>query len=249
MKLIIMTLLSTLLFFSIAGFSLKKSTITTPETQQVIEQKLRSFFKNDNIKVNVQFNNDEPQFSVTTAPVWKYPLPLKSIRILTASGDIHISTSKEATETNEVIVRSFSPKSENLNVLLDESHLVIGSSAHIENLSHNIQIEIPVSFNSEINIQTVSGDIKAENLNLKQMLIKTISGDIELIKYNATQTSLESISGEIQVRLNKSPDSKFTFKTETISGEIKNKFKTEQNAKNSLSIKTTSGDIDITESN
>ncbi len=248
MKLIITFLLSTILFFAIASFSLKESNIAQPEMQKTIEQKLRSFFKNDNINVNVQFDSDEPEFSVSTAPKWVYPLPLKSIRILTTSGNIKIVTSLEATQKNEVIVKSITSKAAVVNIELNDLDLIIGSAAHIINQSHDLRIEIPEHFDSEINIKTISGDIDANNLNLKNIIINSVSGDISFKNFKSAQTQIQTVSGDVELSLKQASDSKFQFKLETVSGEINNQIQSVNSAENNIVIQTTSGDININES-
>lgn len=248
MKLIITFLISTILFITVASFSLKKSNIAQPEMQKTIEQKLRSFFKNDNINVNVQFDSDEPEFSVSTTPKWTYPLPLKSIRILTTSGNIKIVTSLEATQKNEVIVKTLTPKSNSLDIEMNDSDLIIGSSAQIINQSHDLRIEIPEHFDSEINIKTISGDVEANSLNLKNFILNSVSGDVSFKNFKSAQTQIQTVSGDVELGLKQTADSKYQFKIETVSGKISNQIQSANAAENSIVIQTTSGDITINKS-
>ena len=71
-----------------------------------------------------------------------------------------------------------------------------------------------------MNLNTVSGEVKAEELSCKRALIKTVSGDVDGKEFYTDEIVLRSISGDVNIE-NKDPNRKIgNVKKSSISGEV-----------------------------
>ena len=159
---------------------------------------------------------------------------INDIVIKSISSDIIF---KENTD-NEIKVTIYGDKSDNLKVNLENNILSIDYDIKnnfcigICSLDDKIIINIPSSYDKEININTTSGDTKGINLINANLNINSVSGDIEISNIN--KSVINTTSGDVNI--NKTTDT--TIKT--VSGDIEIQSITEK-----LDIKTTSGDVEI----
>lgn len=222
--------------------------------------------------------------------------PIKKINITTKASSIQVETN----DTNKISVKYYGDKedkeldlstaNEVLNINEDTSYFCLGFCNFAE---HKIIISLPKEIDYELDFNTASGDIYIPNINLSNIDIKTVSGDIKVI--NAKNANLESTSGDIEIteveklvsktvsgeinvnRIKRSCDIKTTsgdvdislleittdsnistvsgdveietnsnsyVKTETVSGEVSID-NNNRYAKTELTVKTTSGDIEV----
>lgn len=222
--------------------------------------------------------------------------PIKKINITTKASSIQVETN----DTNKISVKYYGDKedkeldlstaNEVLNINEDTSYFCLGFCNFAE---HKIIISLPKEIDYELDFNTASGDIYIPNINLSNIDIKTVSGDIKVI--NAKNANLESTSGDIEIteveklvsktvsgeinvnRIKRSCDIKTTsgdvdislleittdsnistvsgdveietnsnsyVKTETTSGEVSID-NNNRYAKTELTVKTTSGDIEV----
>lgn len=222
--------------------------------------------------------------------------PIKKINVTTKASSIQVETN----DTNKISVKYYGDKedkeldlstaNEVLNINEDTSYFCLGFCNFAE---HKIIISLPKEIDYELDFNTASGDIYIPNINLSNIDIKTVSGDIKVI--NAKNANLESTSGDIEIteveklvsktvsgeinvnRIKRSCDIKTTsgdvdislleittdsnistvsgdveietnsnsyVKTETTSGEVSID-NNNRYAKTELTVKTTSGDIEV----
>lgn len=116
----------------------------------------------------------------------------------------------------------------------DGSNLVIELPKHVrvsfKGVSSNIDID---NFTNGAEIQTVSGDVKANTL-MEQVELVTVSGDIDSRNLSG-KLRLSSVSGDIEDR-----NSKGRANFKTVSGSLES-----NSSANEISAKSVSGDIDL----
>lgn len=98
-------------------------------------------------------------------------------------------------------------------------------------------VYIPKMYEKDLEIKTVSGDIKTnDNLKFEDLKIYSTSGDIKIGDIQAENINIETVSGDIELQ-NLLED---TIKLKTVSGDI-----SVESAKGKIEAKTTSGNIEI----
>ena len=100
-----------------------------------------------------------------------------------------------------------------------------------------MDVYVPKGYKDDINIESSSGNIKTDNLELKKLDIDTFSGKIELKDVTADKVSLETSSGDISAGNIKSDD----IKINTFSGN--NNYKSIDAQK--VYFESSSGDISL----
>lgn len=101
----------------------------------------------------------------------------------------------------------------------------------------HMDVYVPKGYKDDINIESSSGNIKADNLELKKLDIDTFSGKIELKDVTADKVSLETSSGDISAGNIKADD----LKINTFSGN--NYYKSIDAQK--VYFESSSGDISL----
>jgi lia operon protein LiaG len=100
-----------------------------------------------------------------------------------------------------------------------------------------VNVQLPMEYEDELNIRTVSGNIKAKKeLNLGNLLMKSVSGDVNTNVIKASNINLSSTSGDIMVDQALAE----TMKFKTVSGDLSVKQVTGE-----VNGETVSGDITI----
>lgn len=105
------------------------------------------------------------------------------------------------------------------------------------NRDFNLDIGVPENYSGELFIVSASGNVKIEDLDLKNIKINTASGEIEVKDLISENTNIESVSGNIDIENLETEESEF----KSVSGEIEISDSKKINA-----IETTSGNIQIT---
>lgn len=159
---------------------------------------------------------------------------INDIVIKSISSDIIFKESID----NEIKVTIYGDKSDNLKVNLENNILSIDYDIKnnfcigICSLDDKIIINIPLTYDKEININTTSGDIKGIDLTNANLTLSSTSGDIKI--NNINKSNIKTTSGDVNI--NKTTNT--TIKT--TSGDVEIKDVTEK-----LNVKTTSGDVEI----
>lgn len=167
------------------------------------------------------------------------------IKVMESNGDtfiVKIYGDKDANPTVSV-------DNKELQIDYDFSTICFGFCFTADSL---IEIYVPSSYVKDINLVSISGDIKVTNVSSENASFKTTSGDIWAEKLKDAE--IGTVSGDVKINSVNNLDVKTTsgdieisrlensIKAETISGEIDiNNLNLGRNS----SIKTTSGDIDI----
>lgn len=101
----------------------------------------------------------------------------------------------------------------------------------------NLTVRVPAGLH--LNIGTVSGDVAAENLN-GDLDLRSVSGNVRLAGGDGPSISLETVSGDVELLDGKSPE----VYGHTVSGEVT--FRGPIMKDGSYEFATTSGDIALT---
>ncbi len=98
-------------------------------------------------------------------------------------------------------------------------------------------VYIPKSYEKDLEIKSVSGDIKTnESLKFKDLKIYSTSGDLEMGDIQADNIDIETVSGEIDLQKLESNETRL----KTVSGDI-----SVESAKGKIEAKSVSGNIEI----
>lgn len=105
------------------------------------------------------------------------------------------------------------------------------------NKNLKLDIGVPENYSGQLNLETTSGNLKANNLKTEKLSVKSTSGEISIEDINNSgDSSIVSTSGNIDVGNLITSSSKF----KSTSGEI-----TITDSENINSIQTTSGNIEV----
>jgi len=162
-------------------------------------------FKDNKYLYNI---NEEKSFAVET---------IKNININTFSSDINIIDtddskvkvhiygklySKNRQEVNNPVIELNNEKLDIKQSKKEDVH--IGINFNIGNLFNanetKIDLFIPKSYRENIKIDSFSGDIVADPLNIKELNVNTFSAEIVLNEVTADTVSLETSSGDIKAK-------------------------------------------------
>lgn len=178
---------------------------------------------------------------------------ISKINIVSYSTDIKIIS----TNDNIIKVNVYGNKDDDVSLELINGELSLNYSKNTPCIGFCfedkfIEIVIPNNYDSDLNVESKSGNINSDSLNVQLLQIKSNSGDIDIKDYNKVDVSSESgniklgtvnyldigtTSGDIEVdRIN------YYIKVETNSGEVD--IDSLVLGANS-SISTSSGDINI----
>lgn len=117
-------------------------------------------------------------------------------------------------------------------------------------------VNLPNNYKGDFNLNSVSGDIKFQELNLEKFKLRTVSGDMVFAKVSANKIKINSTSGDVSCEYLKADDISIgttsgdieliegdckTFVFHTTSGNLEMEKLTSETAK----VSSTSGDIEI----
>lgn len=142
----------------------------------------------------------------------------------------------------------------NVEIFYPLTRLTLGMARH----RMNLKVYLPENYSGELDLYTVSGDVFVNDFNLENLWIETVSGDVkgdnlnvDYIKTISGDIELEDllIGGDLEIRtvsgdvdLDCSLDSSFFVEFESVSGDFHGE---EFEGENKVFVKTTSGDFSI----
>lgn len=254
--------LSSILFASVALaslgiFAIDQSFEKDPDLIMKIENTLQERFNDKSIRINIDWHSGASDEVVRT-----FDLPIQEVRLKTTTGDIRITSIKNATHaTVKVKSKESTPwiKLTETKILEADGNTTYGNADLLVQLPENFNgslllatisgdIHISDTASANVDIKTVSGEIDLRRVGFKTTKINTFSGDINLVQKDPGEINIESISGDVDLDLSKLNEG-YLFEFKTFSGKIRNKV--QQNSGNGgkkISISTTSGDIRIQKS-
>ncbi len=210
-------------------------------------------------------NSNQDRFTTTVDEERVFPQEgINEIQVRTVSPDINIITvddreikahlhGKAVSGISGPVVE-LTAKSQGGKLVIEVKHRpntsLFGSSNVV------LDIYVPESFNEEMRLDTVSGDMAASNLGLSRLAAKSVSGEIDFFSINTTGASVETTSGNIRLdgfsgdlefnSVSGDLDVGYTafdsdIRGKTVSGDVK--IKLPANAAFNLDASTVSGDI------
>lgn len=180
---------------------------------------------------------------------------IEKITAESKSSDIRVMP---ANDNDVITVKIYGDKDANPTVKVDNKELQIDYDYSIIcfgfcSMNNSIiEIYIPTNYDKDLNLSSISGDIKVTNISSENCSIKTTSGDILTEKLKNANVS--TVSGDVKIGSVNNIDVKTTsgdieinrvdnnIEAESVSGEIDINNLT---INNNSTIKTTSGDVDI----
>ena len=132
--------------------------------------------------------------------------------------------------------RNFISDTKRLTVYIPQTMADMLGNATVEAVSADLLLEGISAY--ELNLKTVSGNIKADIENkAEKLLVKTVSGDVN-IKASGDEVKLESVSGDVNL------SGEFgRLEADSVSGDITIK---SGNCPHTVRLKAVSGDIELT---
>lgn len=99
-----------------------------------------------------------------------------------------------------------------------------------------LEIGIPIDAKRQVFVQTVSGDVKFDQVVVESLNLNTVSGDVESESVRAKEFKVKTVSGDVDI----DATSPVSFKT--VSGDVKLRL---NNLSNSLQGQSVSGDVSV----
>ncbi|MBL7542700.1 MAG: DUF4097 family beta strand repeat protein [Bdellovibrionaceae bacterium] len=230
----IATVFTTIISLSVAAFSASKAYHSDPHLLAKLEEKY-------NMKINsghLALDYKHREHTERTEDQWTLNVPQKKLVLKPFSGDIAIKSTRDT--KIKIIATGRIDKAQNDKLLTitetPDELTVTELKGAIQDLE--VHIEVPTTFNQEIEFDSTSGDVSIEDLNVAQAELKTISGEITLNRFTTPRLSIETVSGDTKVR-----NSTITkqISGESVSGEIE----IENNESSEANLKSISGDIKL----
>ncbi|NUN06007.1 MAG: DUF4097 family beta strand repeat protein [Bdellovibrio sp.] len=221
----------TVLFLSIASYAGGKALEQDPNLISNIEKRY-------NVTIRLGgMSSSTPDSLSATSDTWNFAPPTKVLSIKNVAGNFHlkVGTSKEV-----LITAKGNLDKKKASRLLDV--VAAGDTLTIQEPDDAVQklevyIEVPSSFQQELNVTTVKGDTNIEGLNLEKLVVASVSGDTNLNRVDAKVTDLKTVSGEVeaeQVNLQQIEGS-------SVSGDLK----VSNNKPMTVKFKSVSGDVKL----
>lgn len=114
------------------------------------------------------------------------------------------------------------------------------SEVELSTVSGNIKVEHLTA--KEVELTTTSGDIKVNELETEEIDTKTVSGDVVIDDYLAKDGNFKSVSGDITLQTS---IESFTYSSTSVSGETISDIPFTENSAHTLKANTVSGDVMI----
>ncbi|WP_413612700.1 DUF4097 family beta strand repeat-containing protein [Bdellovibrio sp. HCB-110] len=192
-----------------------------------------------------------------TQDTWNFAPPAKKVTFKSFSGNFSIKKSAG----NEIKISATGKLDKNvaprlLETEVNNDELTVREPENNAVKDLEVQIEIPASFTSTVDVLTVSGDVTAENLNVQDLDLKTVSGEMTLNQVTAKNLAVKTVSGDFKAEASSitrlegksvSGDLEITNTTPSnidftsVSGDVK--MKLAKADKTHFSLKSVSGDI------
>lgn len=223
------------LFIGLTAFSAQKAI----EKDAEIEEKLSQHFSEKwGTHVNVSFSADSTD---QDQQEWIIENPTEKIGIETINGDIEIVTVPDKKSIRLVAKGKLNKKKAPrlLEVVETDKRISITQPNQGGVKSLHLKIEIPESYSGSLSVDTVSGNVSANNFKPSQLSLNSISGDISFVDLNSKEIQLRSVSGDINLDNVLAQE----LKTNTTSGDVSISFPALQNDIK-FDIQTVSGNVD-----
>ncbi|MBE3579478.1 MAG: DUF4097 family beta strand repeat protein [Caldanaerobacter subterraneus] len=164
-----------------------------------------------------------------------------SLRIAVANGDIILRRwdNDYIRVKAEYTVRS---RGKGLDVKYEENFLNIVGDKTLKKAK--IDIYLPAVRCDEVKLESVNGDISAENLNMGKVSIKNINSDVELKYVYLEEANISTVNGDISIHNLKVDLPKVFMKIDTINGDVKVKLE-DKNVGVNYKLKTITGDSNV----
>ena len=167
---------------------------------------------------------------------------IRNLEIDWISGNVEISYGKE----DEIILEETSK--DEITDELTMRWLVEGGTLHIKfckagkinvnNCDKTLKVTLPKNLKlEEAEIETVSADAKASELNVKDVNFESVSGSVEAGLYGVRSIDADSVSGDIEIIAPEGPEN---VDIETTSGSVRMNLK---NSAGDCEISTVSGKV------
>ena len=188
-KILIISLVWTVFFFGVAGYSIGKVKTSDPDVFKKFANKFDIQYSDSGVYIS-----GFPSYESTTAE--SFAVPENKIVVSLLSGDIKV----KRTRGPEVVVRTKSNRmtKKPLTTESSKTDLILYQQDSTSEL--DIEIEIPDTFKQTIELSTMSGDIEAQHISANNLILKSESGEVEIQDTTAKSTSIEIVSGDISVK-------------------------------------------------
>ena len=130
---------------------------------------------------------------------------------------LHINTT-----SGDVSITSFSTKEAKFHTVSGDllCHQGTLDSLHLSMVSGDCKLH-NVAVSGELNCNTVSGDLKAENSEAGDFSFKTVSGDCKGQEFYPKTVTLRSVSGDVKIKNNDTTKEIKVLKSKALSGKVK----------------------------
>ncbi|MGB9780018.1 DUF4097 family beta strand repeat-containing protein [Caldanaerobacter sp.] len=164
-----------------------------------------------------------------------------SLRIMVANGDVVLKSwdNDYIRVKAEYTVRS---GGRGLDVKYEGNCLNIVSDRTLKKAE--IEVCLPDVRCEEVKLESVNGDISAENLNMKKVNIKNVNSDVNLKHVYLEEANISTVNGDISIYNIKMNLPKAFVKIDTINGDVKVRLEDENLGVN-YKLKTITGDCSV----
>nr|WP_295902563.1 DUF4097 family beta strand repeat-containing protein [uncultured Bdellovibrio sp.] len=241
-------------FLSLATYAGGKAFATDPDLVSKLESKYN---------VSIRMGGMSKGYSVgpaeygETKDAWTFAPPAKKVVFKSFSGNISIKKSADSEikiSATGKLDKKMAPRLLEVETTGNELKIKEPEDNAVKDLE--VHIEVPASFNKDLEVLTVSGNVTLENLNLQEAELKTVSGEMTLNQIVAQELDIKTVSGDFKAEA--ASITKFEGKTvsgdlemsngipanidfTSVSGDVK--MKIAKNDKTHFSLKSVSGDI------
>lgn len=250
-KLIIITSVLTLFFFSLFIFSIQKIYKDRPQFASEIETAINKKydFKDFHFQILNVSLGDMGQGSgfnsnySNTSDKWYFEALTQKIVVKTVNSDVTIGVAT-GDEIEVIATGELLESGKNKLILTDFSLSALTIKNTDSNSAKNvsIQILIPKNYKNDLEIDSVNADLNLNVTSLKQMNIKSISGDVNIQNLTMTSLNVTTVSGDVNLGL-QTQLKDLSLDLSTVSGDINQPFKSNSKGPIKIIIKTVSGDI------
>ncbi len=229
-KVLILSIVWTVVFLSLAGFAADKAMAQDPGILQRVQDKY-------NWQLRISGMSKGPKNLKETKDSWTFPADVKKVNLSSISDEIAI---KQGTSTTFQLVATGELDSNLAPRLLEaeirDDELFIKTPEN-EDATKNVKVylEVPAEFQNDLKIGTISSKVTLENLNFKTLDLKSISGEFILQQLTANTLKIKTVSGNVTVT--------GSNVSNIDGGSVSGDFDFENRTSLAASITTVSGDI------
>ncbi|TCO66946.1 DUF4097 family beta strand repeat-containing protein [Caldanaerobacter subterraneus] len=164
-----------------------------------------------------------------------------SLKIAVANGNITLKRwDKDYIRTKvEYAIRS---RGGGLDVKYEENYLKIVGDKGVKKAE--IEVYLPAVKCDEVKLETVNGEISAEDLKMKKVALKSINSDVDLKDVCLEEADISTVNGDVSIHNLKVDLQKVFLKIDTINGDVEVKLE-DKNVGVYYKLKTIAGDCSI----